>query len=416
MKIAIFTLGTRGDVQPYAELGKALMQKGHSVTFSTAKNFGPLIHAYDLPFVPVEADFHAIVNSDDGKKMIKGNPFAIKKNLNKWIYPLIKGSLDQFYQIALQNDIVIYHVKTLSDCFADQFPHKMIRASLIPAVEATSAFPNPAFSGLPIPACLNKFSFTLSNLSIKLLSTPISQFRKNAALPLRFTMPTVKNIYALSSTFLPRPNDLPDDSVFSGFWFGDAIETLTDDLIQFLKAGDPPLLVTFGSMPFTARFDLQQTISLLATHYHLRVIIVRGWGFDHLESLENNENIKIIDAAPYDALFPLVKAVIHHGGIGTTAACLRAGVPFFVCPILYPIGDQYFWGNLAHKKGLSPKPIPMRKLTKEKFMDSALQLMSNQQLHINASAIRQRIQAENGIERAVNEIEQHYTQHLKSPA
>ncbi len=416
MRIAIFTLGTRGDVQPYAELGKALMQRGHSVTFSTAKNFGPLIHSYGLHFVPVEADFQALVNSEDGKKMMKGNPLAIRKNLNKWIYPLIKDSLSQFYQIALQNDIVIYHVKTLSDCFADQFPHKMIRASLIPAVEATSAFPNPAFSGLLIPACLNKFSYTLSNLSINLLSTPVSQFRKKAGLLLRFKTPKVKNIYALSSTFLPRPNDLPDASVFTGFWFGDASGSLPEDLMQFMNDGEPPLVVTFGSMPFTARFDLQHTISLLVTHYHLRVIIVRGWGFDRTESLENNVNIKIIDAAPYDVLFPMVRAVIHHGGIGTTAACLRAGIPFFICPVLYPIGDQYFWGNLAHKKGLSPKPIPMRKLTKEKFMDSALQLMSNQQLHINASAIRQRIQAENGMEQGVNEIEQHYTQHLKSPA
>lgn len=68
MKIAILTLGTRGDVQPYAVLGKALMQRGHDVTFSTAKNFERFILSYGIPFVPVDADFQQLLISNEGKK------------------------------------------------------------------------------------------------------------------------------------------------------------------------------------------------------------------------------------------------------------------------------------------------------------------------------------------------------------
>jgi sterol 3beta-glucosyltransferase len=92
MKIAILTLGTRGDVQPYAVLGQALKLRGHQVTLSTAKNFENLVLSYGLDFIPVEADFQAILDSDEGKKMMKGNPFAIKRNLNTWTYPLIFNS------------------------------------------------------------------------------------------------------------------------------------------------------------------------------------------------------------------------------------------------------------------------------------------------------------------------------------
>jgi sterol 3beta-glucosyltransferase len=119
MKIAILTLGTRGDVQPYAVLGQALTQRGHKVTLSTAKNFETLAKSYNVDFLPVEADYQATLNSDEGKKILKANPFAIRRNLEKWIFPSIRQSLNEFYNLSKNSDLVIYHVKTLADCFAD---------------------------------------------------------------------------------------------------------------------------------------------------------------------------------------------------------------------------------------------------------------------------------------------------------
>lgn len=78
MKIAILTLGTRGDVQPFTVLGQALKNKGHKVTLSTAKNFEQLVKSYGIDFAPVDADFQEVIDSDEGNKMMKGNPFAIK--------------------------------------------------------------------------------------------------------------------------------------------------------------------------------------------------------------------------------------------------------------------------------------------------------------------------------------------------
>jgi sterol 3beta-glucosyltransferase len=163
MKIAILTLGTRGDVQPYAVLGQALQQRGHQVTLATAKNFESLVRSYGIGFAPVEADYQAILQTEEGKRIMKGNPLAIRRNLEKWIYPLIRDSLSDFHALAQDSDRVLYHVKTLADSFADQFPEKMIRAMVVPAVQPTSAFANPAFSGLPIPSFLNRFSYKLTD-------------------------------------------------------------------------------------------------------------------------------------------------------------------------------------------------------------------------------------------------------------
>lgn len=405
MKIAILTLGTRGDVQPYAVLGQALKQRGHQVTLSTAKNFEQLVKSYDIDFVPVEADFQELLNSVEGKKMMKGNPFAVKRNLNTWVYPLITNSLTEFYKLARESDLVLYHVKTLADSFADQFPHKMIKANVLPIVEPTSEFANPAFSGLPIPSFLNKLTYKFSNLSIKLLSKPIGQFRAKFDLPKKFSLPIVKSINGISSHFLSVPHDFPMHSKFTGFWFGTSATELTTDLTDFINAGEPPLLLTFGSMPFKSKFDLQTAIVKLTEQFDTRIIVVKGWGLDRTERIENNPRIKVIASAPYEKLFPLTKAIIHHGGIGTTAECLRAGKPFLICPILYPIGDQKFWGQHAYKKGIAVKSTPISKMTEKIFLQSISELLTNEQLYDKAKQIQLLINNENGLEKTIDEIE-----------
>ncbi len=405
MKIAILTLGSRGDVQPYAVLGQALQNRGHQVTLSTGKNFEKLVISYGIKFKAVRTDYQALLQSDEGKQLIKANQLAVKRNLKNLIFPLVKNSLAEFYQLAQENDKVIYHPKTMADCFADQMPNKMMRALLVPAIQPTLAFANPAFSGLYIPRFINKLSYKLTNLATVMFKTPIKEFRESVGLSKTYKTPETQCIYAISEYFLAKPTDLPKTAQFTGFWFDESKKELPTDLIKFINSGTPPLLITFGSMPFNCKFSMQKIIIKLTQILNIRVVVIKGWGFGNTKDLEENTNVKVIKSAHYNTLFPKVKAVIHHGGIGTTAECLKAGKPFMICPILYPVGDQAFWGNLAHKKGLALKPIPLSKITEQAFISNVKELLTKQSLYAKAALIREKIKCENGLQKAVKIIE-----------
>jgi sterol 3beta-glucosyltransferase len=218
MKITILTLGTRGDVQPYAVLGKALKERGHEVVLSTTKDFESFIKSYGLDFIPIEADFQAMINSEERNK-IKNKPWLAKKYMNEFVNPLMRDSLYKFYTIAKDSDKVLFHNKTMADNFADQFPEKMIKTDIIPLNVPTSAFSNPILSSPPIPRFLNKFSYKLNELSLKMWTKPIREFCQDSELALKFKKPDLPSIYGISELLLPKPTDYPTNSYFTGFWF-----------------------------------------------------------------------------------------------------------------------------------------------------------------------------------------------------
>lgn len=78
-----------------------------------------------------------------------------------------------------------------------------------------------------------------------------------------------------------------------------------------------------------------------------------------------------------------------------------------ICPILYPVGDQQFWGNLAYKMDLAVEPIPIRKMTEDIFVSSAEKLLNNPVLQENARKMQLKIDMENGTLRTIDEIEKY---------
>jgi UDP:flavonoid glycosyltransferase YjiC (YdhE family) len=112
-----------------------------------------------------------------------------------------------------------------------------------------------------------------------------------------------------------------------------------EEILSWVAAGSPPIYFGFGSMPVESPADTLAMIGEACGQLGERALICSGWSdFDEVPQFEH---VKVVGAMNHSAIFPACRAVVHHGGAGTTAAGLRAGVPTL---ILWMLGDQPFWG------------------------------------------------------------------------
>ncbi len=217
-------------------------------------------------------------------------------------------------------------------------------------------------------------------------------------------------IYGISPSFLQKPKDYPKDAHFTGFWTENSSkQNLSNDLASFICDNKKVLLFTLGSMPYKSNININNFIEGVINSFDIKILIVRGWGLKDT-SINQSEKVMAIDSAPFDILFPRVDFVVHHGGAGTTAIALKSGLPQIILPVLYPFGDQYFWGKQIEKKSVGVAPIPLKKLSVEDLVNRVNELMS-EELTMNAKRLKQVIDKENGLLETKAIIEKHYAQY-----
>jgi sterol 3beta-glucosyltransferase len=214
---------------------------------------------------------------------------------------------------------------------------------------------------------------------------------------------TVPMIYGYSPSVIPRPPDWGDYQQITGYWFLDGAQNYEPpaELADFLESGLPPVYVGFGSMVDHEREDMTRLVVEALGQAGQRAILLSGWS--DLGSAVLPDFILRIDFVPHDWLFPRVAAVVHHGGAGTTAAGLRAGIPNVVVPFF---ADQPFWGWRVHNLGVGPKWIPRKKLTAEKLAAAIRQAVNDSTMIQRAEELGKRIRAEDGVRTAVQLVEQ----------
>jgi len=132
-----------------------------------------------------------------------------------------------------------------------------------------------------------------------------------------------------------------------------------------------------------------------------RGVFYAGWGGLKKEQLP--ANVFMTGSIPHTWLFPRMAAVVHHGGVGTTAAGLAAGVPSIITPFF---ADQPFWGQCVYQLGVGPKPIARRRLTVDNLTQALDRAVSDVEMRKKAASLGERIRNENGVAKAVTIIEQ----------
>jgi UDP:flavonoid glycosyltransferase YjiC (YdhE family) len=111
-----------------------------------------------------------------------------------------------------------------------------------------------------------------------------------------------------------------------------------EEVASWIAAGTPPIFFGFGSTQVKSPADTLEMIGAACAELGERALVCSGW--TDFSRLPHFEHVKVVDAVNYAAVFPTCRAVVHHGGMGTTAAGLRAGVPMLS---LWMTPDQALW-------------------------------------------------------------------------
>jgi UDP:flavonoid glycosyltransferase YjiC (YdhE family) len=407
MRVAIQTLGTRGDVQPYLALALGLIARGHEAQLAAPEQFSDMAGAYGVPFAPLPGALLGLIDSPEGKAAIAGGRgFSAGFRLLKQVRPLMRRLLDREWAVAcaFAPDLILHHPKSLASLhMAEKLGVPAMLASPLPGFTPTAAFPTPL---LPFGSLgpLNRASHMLAiHGGAMLFRGAIQAWRRDAlGLPSRAASRAhaAGTLYAYSPSLIPVPPDWGDDVLVSGHWFLDSGDWLPPPaLARFLACGDAPIYVGFGSMPGLDPDRLSRMVSEALAKVGRRGILATGGGA--LAAGDAPPHVHIIDHAPHDRLFAHVTATSHHGGAGTTAASLRAGLPTIICPFF---GDQPFWARRIVALQVGPPTLDRRRLSVE-TLAAAFAATAEYGMRRRAAALGEAIRNDNGVSDAVDFIE-----------
>lgn len=416
--IVFIAPGSRGDIQPYVALGKGLHEAGHTVRIVTHLNYEQLVQAHGLEFWQLEADIQEIVQNEKMRAALEGGSLLLSmaqmsKVMERQAIRLAERSLDACKHM----DLIIAGFGGLfvALAVAEKTGLPFLQAYNVPFTP-TSAFPGALLPGLPqrLGANLNRLTHRLTQQFIWQAYRPADNVVRRQTLNLRsnsFWGPFGQSVlskspvlYGFSPSVIPAPVDWDSRQIHvTGYWNLEPDESWRppEDLERFLETGDAPVYIGFGSM---SSRKPQQTSALIFEALELtnqRAVVFSGWGGLHKENLP--DYVHMIDSTPHSWLFPRLAAVVHHGGAGTTAAGLRAGIPSIVVPFH---GDQPFWGARVAALGVGPAPIRRGRLTAKKLAEALQTALTDREMRMQAAELGEKIRTEDGIERAVQVIQQ----------
>nr|AWW17242.1 steroidal glycosyltransferase [Ornithogalum saundersiae] len=417
LQIVILIVGTRGDVQPFVAIGKRLQDYGHRVRLATHANFKEFVLTAGLEFYPLGGDPKVLAEyMVKNKGFLPSAPSEIpiqRKQIKEIIFSLLPACKDPDLDsgIPFKADAIIANPPAYGHTHVAEALKVPIHIFFTMPWTPTSEFPHP-LSRVKQPAGY-RLSYQIVDSMIWLgIRDMINEFRKKKLKlrPVTYlsgaqgSASDVPHGYIWSPHLVPKPKDWGPKIDVVGFCFLDLASNYepSEDLVKWLQAGEPPIYVGFGSLPVQEPEKMTQIIVEALESTKQRGIINKGWG--GLGNLaEPKESIYLLDNVPHDWLFLQCKAVVHHGGAGTTAAGLKAACPTTVVPFF---GDQPFWGDRVHARGVGPAPIPIDQFSLPKLVD-AIKYMLDPKVKEQAVELAKAMESEDGVTGAVKAFFKH---------
>lgn len=411
MRFALITSGSHGDVNPFLGIGAELRRRGHEVVLFTHPYFSRYATACDLQFEPINGHL-------DLEGFMRDHMHLPPARLGMAIYNAILGGVPNAIETsrrvldAQEFDAVFSHVIAIGVrwvCEERRIPHAL--ATLAPVFWLSPHDPAPAIQKRP-----GAFNRRISQMAIPLMRPLISWIADRCLAPVRrncgFAPESggaikdahggMLNLGLWSPTIRPKLAGDPQNGRVTGYvWHDRGGSSESHAAVgEFLDAGDPPVVFSLGTAHVHSPGSFYETAVAACRRSGIRGLMLAGRGAAGLRI--DSPNIRAVDYAPFSTLLPRAAALVHHGGVGTTAQALRAGIPQLVVP---QGNDQFNNALRVHQLGVA-RILFKSALSAERLADTLKSLLADQPLRERAGDIAAAMRHEDGASTASDALEQ----------
>lgn len=359
MRFALASYGTRGDIEPSVVVGRELQRRGHDVCIAVPPDLVGFAESAGLTAVPYGAETQAWMDafhqfsttlfgafwrirdiSQSGRE-IREVTVQSWAHMNQTLMSMAEGAdlvlAGQTYQEIAAN-VAEYHGLPLATLH-----HVPMR----PNGQVVAILPAPASR-----FAVRTFDWLTWRLSKKVEDTQRRELglpKATSASPRRIADWGSLELQAYDAVAFPglaaewakwrhqRP--------FVGALTMELATSADDEAASWIAAGTPPIFFGFGSMPVKSPADTVEMISAACAQLGERALICAGW--NDFDDVPHFDHVKVVGAVNYASIFPTCRAAVHHGGSGTTAASLRAGIPTLILSV---DGNQIIWGAQVKRR------------------------------------------------------------------
>lgn len=347
MTFAIAVHGTRGDVEPCVAIALELRRRGHDVCLAVPPNLVSFVAAAGAgTALPYGVDSQKQLDADLFRDFWKPqNPAKALRRGREYIAQGWPEMTETLRSITADADLILTGT-TYEEVAANVAEQRNVPLA---ALHYFPFRPSSVLLPMPLPRRVRDTGFSIAEwVHWRILKQPEDVQRRELGLqPARVR--AIRRILDSGALEIQAY----DEALFPGLaveWRGIrplvgaiSLELPTgddDELAQWMAAGTPPIYFGFGSMPVESPADAVTIITAACAELGERALISTGvWDLDDLPP---NPSVKYVGAVNHARVFPGCRAVVHHGGAGTTAAGVRAGVPTVV---LWVGADQPVWGR-----------------------------------------------------------------------
>ena len=413
-RIVLTTIGSFGDLHPKIAIALELRRRGHDVVFATHREYQHKIEALGFEFHQMRPDNTALNDPQEMARMMDlktGTEYVVRN----WVCASLRETYTDLMNTAQNADLIINGEGVLAArLVAEKLGISWVLTVLQP-LAFLSAYDPSVLPALPTIFQLPGLNFIaqrgirpLSKFLSKAWAEPVYQLRQEIGLPPLKGNPLIDDKYspdlvlAMFSPVLAKPQpDWPNNTVLTGFTFYDDSEggrQLPSELEQFLSVGEPPIVFTLGSAAVVSPGQFYEESIKAVSRLDRRAVLLMG---KNAPPANLPDSIVAVNYAPYSQFFSRACAIVHQGGVGTTAQALRAGRPTLVTP--YSV-DQPDNAARVERLGTS-RTVSREQYTAKRVAKQLNELLDNPNYAARAVEIGAIIRAENGVNVACDAIE-----------